>query len=462
MNDIKITKQDLLHLPDAEFQNADAFKSSDLVVIDSRKVREGCIFVAIKGEKYDGHDFIDDTVSEGASLVIAEKNSREKAANTDIPVVYVDDTIKAFGELAKIWRRKLNAAVVSLTGSNGKTTTKEMISTILDEKYLVYKTEANNNNYIGVPLTILNAQSDCEVLVLEHGTNHFGEIEYTANIAQPDHSAVTNISDSHLEFLQNRKGVYTEKSALLGTNEFNPKSIILNYDDPILRKYAGSFDNVLTYGFDKRADVKGELLGFTKDGKTRLKIEFNDYKIETVLPVYGRANAGNVLSAAAVGIKLGLSEERIRKGINKIKPVDKRLNVKEFEKSMLIDDTYNANPDSMLNALEILSRMNFYSKKIAVLGDMFELGDKSPELHRQLADIIEQYQIDEVLLLGNEMKYLNDELIKKGWECRHFKAPSELTGYLRKIDVSNSAVLVKGSRGMKMEKFVEVIENKDK
>jgi UDP-N-acetylmuramoyl-tripeptide--D-alanyl-D-alanine ligase len=462
MKNIAITKEDLKKLTNAEFKNLESFDSSGQVNIDSRKVSNGDIFVAIKGERLDGHNFIEDTVEKGAALIIAQKDKKDNLDDFDLPIVFVEDTIKAYGKLANIWRKKLNATVVSLTGSNGKTTTKEILSTILAEKYRVSKTESNNNNHIGVPLTILSTQADCEVLVLEHGTNHFGEIEYTANIAHPDYSMITNIGDSHLEFLENRQGVYKEKSALLGTTEFKPKGKLLNFDDPILKEKSINFNEVLTYGFDPNAEIKGHLLGFTSEGKTCLRIKHKEIEIEKVLPVYGRANAMNVLSAVAAAIKLDLSTEQIISGIDKIKPVNKRLNVKKFNNFILIDDTYNANPDSTVNALEILSKMESYPQKVAVLGDMFELGMHSEEMHRNLAEPLGNYGVNKVLLLGEKMKYLAEELTSKRIKSQHFDDQMELRKYVHEMDISDSAILVKGSRGMKMEQFVEILQNKDK
>ncbi|MEK6552951.1 MAG: Mur ligase family protein, partial [Bacteroidota bacterium] len=233
MGKIKITIEDLFNISSAVIYNPDAFKPVSNVEIDSRRVKKGSLFIAIKGEKYDGHDFILDALKKGANSVVIDSRKLKKFSFLEIPVVAVNNTIRAYGELAKIWRNKISAKVISITGSNGKTTVKEMIASLLSEKYNVVKTEANNNNHIGVPLTILGTDEKCEALVLEQGTNHFNEIEYSANISRPDYAMITNIGDSHLEFLKNREGVYKEKSALLDITEIHGGTVFLNMDDPI-------------------------------------------------------------------------------------------------------------------------------------------------------------------------------------------------------------------------------------
>ena len=208
---MRITLEDLFNIPTAVIYNPDAYKSAAAVFIDSRQVKKKSIFVAIKGKNFDGHDFVKEAVKKGAGAIIINKRKLSEFDELDLPVITVSNTTHAYGELARIWRKKLKAKVISITGSNGKTSTKEILSEILSEKYKVHKTTANNNNHIGVPLTILSAPSGCEVVVLEHGTNHFGEIEYTAKIAQPDYSLITNIGSGHLEFLKDKKGVYKGK-----------------------------------------------------------------------------------------------------------------------------------------------------------------------------------------------------------------------------------------------------------
>ena len=274
MGKIKITIEDLFNIPSAVIYNPDVYKPVSLVVIDSRKVKKGCMFFAIKGENFDGHDFIRDVIRRGAKAVVINEKKLKKFDFLEMPVITVADTTKAYGDLARMWRRKLHAKVISITGSNGKTTTKEMIATLLSEKYKVVKTEANNNNHIGVPLTIFSADEKCEALVLEQGTNHFGEIAYSANISEPDFAVITNIGESHVEFLKNREGVYKEKSALLTAAEEHGGKVLLNMDDPVIRKKSKSYKNKIRFGFKGKVDVKGKFLEFTDDGRTKIQRTF--------------------------------------------------------------------------------------------------------------------------------------------------------------------------------------------
>ncbi|MHB8907223.1 MAG: UDP-N-acetylmuramoyl-tripeptide--D-alanyl-D-alanine ligase, partial [Melioribacteraceae bacterium] len=305
MGKVKITIEDLFNIPSAEIYNPDAYKSLSKVEIDSRKVKKGSLFVAIKGEKFDGHDFVKDALKKGVAAVIIDSKKFKKFSSLEIPVITVNDTTKAFGELAKIWRNKLSAKVISITGSNGKTTVKEMTAALLAEKYNVIKTEANNNNHIGVPLTILSADEKCEVLILEQGTNHFGEIPYSAKISQPDLSLITNIGDAHLEFLKSQEGIFKEKSALYDETNKHGGTVFLNMDDQIISKKAGQYKSKITYGFKGKVDVKGKIAGYTADGRTEILITYKDKKIKTVLPLYGESNAKNFLAASAIALKLG-------------------------------------------------------------------------------------------------------------------------------------------------------------
>jgi len=467
MGKIKITIEDLFSISSAMIYNPDAFKSVSKVEIDSRRVKKGSLFVAIKGEKFDGHDFILDALKKGAEAVIIDSRKLKKFSFLEIPVVTVNDTTKAFGELAKIWRNKISAKVISITGSNGKTTVKEMIASLLCEKYNVVKTEANNNNHIGVPLTILGTDEKCEALILEQGTNHFNEIEYTANISRPDYALITNIGDSHLEFLRNKEGVYKEKSALLDITEIHGGTVFLNMDDPVIKKHSKNYWNKVTYGFNGSVDVKGKILGYTNEGNSRVQLKsktlsfaFREGFRETIPHLYGEANAKNFLAAAAVALKLGLKEKEILNGMKKIKPVHGRLEVKKFKEVVVIDDTYNSNPTSVENAIDLIKKIKTHKRKIIVLGDMFELGKQSEKLHKDLAKLFSPEKNLFVLTTGIMMKHLNKALRKKNVKSIHFHIREALSLYLQYEEIENSVILVKGSRGMKMEEFINVLEKR--
>jgi UDP-N-acetylmuramoyl-tripeptide--D-alanyl-D-alanine ligase len=460
MGKIKITLEDLFNISTAVIYNPDSYKAISKVEIDSRKIKKGSLFVAIKGEKLDGHKFVPDALKLGASAVMIEAKYLKKINSLQVPLITVENTTKAYGELANIWRHKLNTVVIGITGSNGKTTTKEMIATLLSEKFSVVKTVANNNNHIGVPLTIFSADEKCEVLILEQGTNHFGEISYSAKISQPVFAVLTNIGDSHLEFLKSREGVYEEKSALLYETEKNNGMVFLNMDDPIIKKEAKNYRNKVTYGFKGQVDIKGKITGYTEDGRTKIQIGYGKENLETTLPVYGESSAKNFLVAAAVAIKLGLSKKQILDGSKKFQLVHGRLDAKKFEKAMVIDDTYNASPTSVEAAIELTHKIKSFKKKIVVLGDIFELGNKSVKLHKELAGCFKPDKNLVVLTVGNYMQHLVKELRKKNIRSIHFYLREALSLYLQYEEIDNSVILVKGSRGMQMEEFVNILEKR--
>ncbi len=457
---MKITLNDLFDIPTAEIYNPDNYKPVSSVLIDSRKCKKNSLFVAVKGNKYDGHNFVEQAVKNGASAVMIVKRKLKDFDSINVPIIVVKNTLTAYGELAKIWRLKSKAKVISITGSNGKTTTKEILFTLLKEKYKVVKSIGNNNNHIGVPLSIFSATSFTEIILLEHGTNHFGEIKYTVEIAKPDYGIITNIMDSHLEFLKNREGVFKEKSALFTVVNNNNGIVFINQDDPILKKNAKNYKNVFSFGFKAKPDVKGRITNFDENGRPVISISSKRKNFNATLPLYGKTNAENYLAAVSVAIKLNLTKKQILDGTKKIKPFEKRLEVKNFQNTILIDDTYNSNPSSVQAALDVMQSIKKFKKKILILGDMFELGEKSETFHKKLAESIIKIRNVEILLIGKMMKNLADVLKEKSCNVQYFRSRKLLTDTINHFHFPGKVVLVKGSRGMKMEEFVNLIERK--
>lgn len=459
MKRIGILIEDLFNLRTAVIYNPDNFRTIRHVSIDSRVISGNCLFVAIKGERLDGHDYIDKAISNGAVAVLVDRKELKNLSEIDIPVITVADTVKALGELAGIWRKKLSTKIVGITGSAGKTSTKEMVAMLLSTKYKVNKTVANNNNHIGVPLTLFSTNEKHDILVAELGTNHFGEIEYTANIALPDYAMITNIGDSHLEFLINRRGVLKEKTALFkATAEMNG-TLFVNEDDKLIKEAAGKYKKKVTYGFNSNSAVRGKVLGYTDDGRPEIEIIYKKNKMKMDIPLYGEANAKNTLAAAAVAFTLGLSVQEVTEGIKNLRNIEKRLNVKRKKDYILIDDTYNASPVSMKEAFNLTGRIRLHSRKIAVLGDMLELGKNADELHCRLAPALKMNKFNEIYLIGPLMKHLGEELEKRRIRSKYFTNRNQLNTFLKGYDFSDSVILVKGSRGMKMEEFVKTIED---
>ncbi|HSR17590.1 MAG TPA: UDP-N-acetylmuramoyl-tripeptide--D-alanyl-D-alanine ligase, partial [Ignavibacteriaceae bacterium] len=299
MKKIRLTVEDIFEIPTAVIYNPDEFKSLESVSIDSRSIPKNGLFIAIKGEKFDGHDFVNYAIENGAETIMISAEKYEIFKKINIPIITVQDTLKALGNVAKIWRHKLNAKIIGITGSTGKTTTKEMLALILNEKFSVNKTIANNNNHIGVPLTIFSTNNSHDVLVAELGTNHFGEINYTSEILKPDYALITNIGHSHLEFLKNKNGVLKEKIELFRVASERKGFIFINNDDPLLSRISKNYKNKLTFGLNSKADVKGKITGYTGDGKPVIQIIYKNKKLKETFSLYGEQSAKNFLAASA-------------------------------------------------------------------------------------------------------------------------------------------------------------------
>lgn len=457
---------DLFELPTATIYYPDYLRPVNKVVIDSKYAKKGSLFIAIKGKRFDGHDFVREAIKNGAHTVVISKRKLNDFDDVDIPIVTVRNTIKALGDIAGMWRRKLTGIkkikVVGLTGSSGKTTVKEILSTLLSEKYSVQKTKSNNNNNIGVPLTVLSTNEKHNVLITEVGTNHFGEIKYSADILQPDYALITNIGDSHLEFLKNRKGVLKEKLALFDSTTKNGGRVFINYDDPLLKGGSQNFKNKVSYGFNSGADVKGKIIDYDNESNPTVEIKFRNKKFVQTLSSPGRLSAQNYLAAVAVALELGINKKQLQSGTKKLLVPAKRMNIKHFHNFTLIDDSYNANPDSVNAVIEMLGRMKTFQRKVLILGDMLELGKNKEILHRSLSSTIIKNKMNELYTIGNGMNVLSNSLKNKKLTVKHFNTRKSLSNFLKKYELSDSIILVKGSRGMRMEEFTKIISDRTK
>jgi len=460
MKKIRLTLNDFFNLPDAEIFNPDKFKDISSVSIDSRKIGKNCLFIAIKGERFDGHDFINDVIGKKVAAVMINKNQLKRFSNLEIPFITVKDTVKSLGDIASVWRDKLNAKIIGITGSAGKTTTKEILAAILSVKYRVNKTTGNNNNHIGVPLTILSTKAKHQIAVVEHGTNHFGEIKYSARISRPDLAVITNIGYSHIEFLKNRNGVLREKSELLKVAVNNGGIAFINNDDDLLRKFGKRIKRKVTFGFETQSDYTGKISDIDKLGRPTVIIRYSNRTFKTKLPLVGEQNAKNFLAAFAIAKELKLNDKQITKGLKKIKAVGKRLEIKKFNDTIVINDSYNANPDSMKASLTLLSKMKPSYKKIAVLGDMFELGNQSRHLHSEIGKFINELKLNEVYTVGEYSKNIFNQLNGRVPQKKHFTDKTSLLKSLKTDSLRKSVVLIKGSRGMKMEEIYSALEER--
>jgi UDP-N-acetylmuramoyl-tripeptide--D-alanyl-D-alanine ligase len=416
------------------------------VSIDSRAVRRGEAFIAIKGDKFDGHDFIPEVIKKGVRCIIAQKCEKSEG----IVFIKVKDTVKALGDIARFNRLRFNdIPVIAVTGSNGKTTAKDMIAWALSKKFKVLKNEGTKNNHIGLPLTLLKLDGSYDAAVLEIGTNHFGEVGYLSGIAGANIAVITNIGPSHLEYFKDLEGVFKEKYTLL--NKLNKPAIaILNADDKFLKaeaKKSGKKPFIISVGISNKSDYTASKIKFAC-GKPSFTL---NRRFKFALNALGYYNIYNSLLAIAVARVFGLGYGEIAGRLSKFKLPKSRLNLIEVKGIRFIDDTYNSNPLSMKQALGLLKSFPVKGRKILVMGDMLELGSLSPALHAQT--IKEALDSSDTLIgvgaiTGSCLNKANKS--KNIFTCKTSSEAREIL--FNKVGVDhNDLVLVKGSRGMKME-----------
>lgn len=422
-------------------------KQSDFfegVSTDSRTVTAGQLFIPLVGPLFNGHDFVESAIEKGASVVMVSQGA-EIPFPKESTVLFVEDTLIALQLLAKAYLLKRGPKCVAITGSTGKSSTKELVSSVLAQKYKVYKTKGNFNNHIGLPLTILDMPAETEIIVLEMGMNHYGEIRALCEIAPPDEAIITNIGDSHIEYFGSREGILKAKLEI--TEAFKPNNeLIVNGEDGLLKSL-------------KNADYKITAVGsgnsiFFSDYKTvspfesSFALHMEGEEMSVQLPLIGRHNASNALLAAGVGHKYGLSLREIVTGLESATPLKMRLQVKIHEGMLLIDDTYNASPDSVLSALQTLLDIDV-PRHILVFADILELGTASGAIHSQLGETINTLPLTKVYTFGQDSIQLQQKLNRMPAE--HFETAEQLAEVLLTEIQQGDAILFKGSRGMKVE-----------
>jgi UDP-N-acetylmuramoyl-tripeptide--D-alanyl-D-alanine ligase len=443
----------------AKILNVD-LKKNNLVPIDgfstdSRTLREGMLFFALNGEHFDGHRFIDDVFRKKAcGAVVSHEWYKKHGQNTGEILLPVNDPLTALQDVATHIRRSFKIPVVAITGTNGKTSTKEMIASVLETKYVVMKSQGNLNNHIGLPLSIGDWNREGEIAIVEMGTNHFGEIKRLCEIAQPTHGVITNIGKGHLEFFGDLEGVARAKGELLEYLRLSGVAF-LNGDDPCLLSRKGIVKKTIMFGFSDGCDIRGEELGIDSNGFPEMKLGGRIVKIS----VPGWCNLYNGLAAAAVGRSFGVSWEDICDTLGRFRTMDRRMEVINLSGVIIINDAYNANPSSVKQSLVTLRQMNNTGRKILVLGDMLELGEGSEPEHRNVGGEAVLMGIDALFCYGPMMKVAVESAYKSGLgKAKHFNTKialsDELNHYVRQGDI----VLVKGSRGMRMEDVVDALK----
>lgn len=429
------------------------------VVIDSRKVAEGDVFIAIRGERLDGHQFIPDAIQGGAVVIVVDQKWFDERKNDNLNgnFLVVSDTLLALQEFAKRYRRKFAIPIVALTGSVGKTTTKEMMAEILSRKYCVHKNEGNLNNHYGVPLTLFQLSEKHEIAIIEMGANHFDEIKRLAEITEPTHAIITAVGRAHLEFFGSVEGVARAKLELFEAIK-DRGVVFVNADDPMIQKKMPVVKKKISYGFENEADIKGEILGTDELGFITFRLKGQRIRLKTA----GLHQAKNALAAAVVGLEFGVPLSDIKKSLEAYQPYSKRMEILEINGIRIINDCYNSNPDSAAAALQVLIGMKAEARKIAVLADMLELGESSESEHRKIGELASQLRVDALFGFG-PMTRFTIVAAKHSLKDRtkHFKKKEELSRFLNNFLEKGDIVLIKGSRGMAMEEVTAAIKIRD-
>lgn len=457
---MKITFKDLSALRSVEIFNKDGLRNKKItgVSTDSRTIEPGNIFVALRGEKYDGHQFVDEVFRKGAAAVLVDENWR-KANNpsTQLPVntlAIVPDTTNAFGELANMYRRKFSIPVLAVGGSNGKTTTKEMISAVLRTTYNVLSTEGNLNNHIGVPKMLFRLTARHDIAVLELGTNHFGELKYLCDIAEPTHALLTNVGREHLEYFGDEAGVAREETELF--RSLPPKGFaFVNADDAHLLKAGAKIRRTAKYGLSRKAGVRALNVRLDERGCSAFDLSVKGKKNSIHLSTPGLHNVSNALAAATVGLTFKVPKKKVISALESFTGANKRMEIIKRNSVTILNDTYNANPDSVLAALKTLKSMKIDGKKIVVLADMLELGARAEHEHAKLGLAVSDLEFEYLLTFGPLSRFTHEA--SKLAFAEYFDSKEALTASLKSLIAPGDAVLVKGSRGMKMEEVVEKI-----
>lgn len=432
------------------------------VEFDTRKIVKNSLFVPLKGTR-DGHEFIGSAIENGASVSFWEEgNSFPQPKN--FPLLVVEDCLQAMQDLARYLVKKIAPRVVGITGSNGKTTTKDMVASVLSQKFNTYKTQGNFNNEIGLPYTILHMPSDTEALVLEMGMNHKDEIRPLSLLAEPEVAAITIIGESHLEYLGSRQGVAEAKMEIT-EGLASDGELIIPGEEPLLTNLIENLtQKIVTFGQQGSEDITAEIINRTKNAITFVTNHFEGR--EFTIPVVGDYNVNNALIAVAVGDYFGLSEDEIDAGLQSLRLTRSRAEWKKaWNGADILNDAYNANPTAMSLVLETFSQIELEpnGKRIAVLADMGELGTDSAAMHRQMSDFIQPEKIEFVLLYGQWMKHLADVLTEKeGVKCFYFPLEEReaLVKKIKEVLQPQDMILFKGSNSMKLAEIVEEISGK--
>lgn len=435
--------------------------SADTVVnsisIDSRTIKRGDLFIAIKGNNFDGHNFVTDALKKGAcAAIVEEKNIRNLSLASEFSekknLIKVKDTLRALGDISSYYRDRFDIPFIAVTGSCGKTTTKDMLFHLLSARLKVLRNEGTKNNHIGLPITLFQLDRSFDVAVLELGMNHFGEIDYLSKILKPNVGIITNVGEAHLEFVKTISGVLRAKEELL-KNLSSSAIAVLNADDSRLMKLGNKYGfRKLTFGIKNKCDFRASQIEINK-GLIRFKLNGKDgFKLR----IFGIPNVYNALAAIACSSLLGIDIKSLKETFESFKTPNMRMKATSFKDMLIIDDTYNANPLSAKNAIDTISNLNG-GRKIAVFSDMLELGRYTRRLHRKIGNYIASKKIDILVTVGDLSKDIAYGAIEAGMkdaDVHRFETKKQALEMLNKETKPKDIILFKGSRLTKMEELL--------
>ncbi len=442
-----------------EVLNIDTLKTINGVTIDSRKVNVGRLFIPLRGERVNGHDFVVSVIGQGAIASLWQADQPHRPEN--VPLIIVKNTYEALLKLAKSYRQTLKATFIGVTGSSGKTTTKDLIASVASQGYPTQKTAGNQNNEIGLPLTILGLDRTTKVAVVEMGIDNFGQMDLLGQIVEPDVAIITSISESHIDNFGTLEAICQQKYQITHWLKENGL-LIYNAETPLLSEYAKAHplkQKMISYGV-KKGDLRVKAYHYLESGLAfTTNMEDYEYKI----PFFGEYEINNALAAIICGKALGETPAEIEKGFEQVKITGHREDLKKIGKSLIIDGTYNSNPGSLVASLAMLNNYPTKQPKIAIIGDMYGLGEKTEQLHREIGEKGEFKELEQLWTIGDKAQLVQQGALKQhpGLKIQHFNDRESLLSQLSVIIKEPRVILIKASRAVKLDEVVNSLEEKN-
>ena len=449
----------IIQMLDADYiENNDIEQKVMGVCIDSRKVIEGNLFIPIKGDKYNGHHYVSQAIENGAVATLWNKN--EPNPPKEITVILVEDTLEGLQKLAAVYRSQLAIKIVGITGSNGKTSTKDILAAILSKKYITQKTLGNFNNEIGVPLTILSISEHTQIAVIEMGMENLEELDFLTHLVKPDIAIITNVGTAHLENLKTLENIAKAKMEIV--HGLHPHGLFIYYgdqkvlQDAVVKEQVKGSIRIKTFGEQSHNDMFIESISQNESG---LQFSINNSNIVFKMDMLGKHQGVNALSAIIAAKELGVQEEEIQQGLLHIEKTGMRNELLSIEQCHILNDAYKSNPQSLIAALDTMESFDT-PYKIAVLADMLDLGNESDMIHFELGKKLSNYKLDEILTFGDMARYITQgaNQVMKNVYIRHFEDKQELVQYLKPYRLKKCMILIKGSRGLQMDQIVESLK----